>query len=172
MNELKVLFDESKKSTNIELNYTNRDMNESPIKKSPSPQKLPEKSPHKLSEKSPHKSPEKRPVDTVAPPSKNVSPVKKVRVNDDQIDVTLGTSGKSYDKMKIKSKKSLFELNVLYGDLFKLPDSNNTSLAHCISRDLKMNKGVAKIFREKFGRVNELENVEIGEVGILKIDNR
>ena len=41
------------------------------------------------------------------------------------------------------------------GDLFTTSD--DTSLAHCVSTDLSMSKGIAKLFRDKFGGVNELK---------------
>ena len=58
------------------------------------------------------------------------------------------------------------------GDLFSAPPS--TSLAHCISRDCKLGKGVAKLFRDKFGRVAELEeqHVPVGGVAVLREGDR
>ncbi len=41
------------------------------------------------------------------------------------------------------------------GDLFSAPV--NTSLAHCVSRDMQMSKGIAKLFRDKFDRINDLK---------------
>ena len=63
-----------------------------------------------------------------------------------------------------------FELNIQRGDLFTKPDPD-VSLAHCVSRDLKMGAGIAKIFRAKFGRIQELENAkaDIGEIAVLKV---
>ena len=63
-----------------------------------------------------------------------------------------------------------FELNVQRGDLFTKPNPS-VSLAHCVSRDLAMSKGIAKIFREKFGRIQELEDAkaDIGEIAVLKV---
>ena len=50
-------------------------------------------------------------------------------------------------------------------DLFTSSDS----LAHCVSRDLHMGKGIAVGFRKLFGRVDELEAQEkkVGEVAAL-----
>lgn len=42
------------------------------------------------------------------------------------------------------------------GDLFSA--SSNTSLAHCVSQDMHMSKGIATLFRDRFGQVNELKN--------------
>ena len=42
------------------------------------------------------------------------------------------------------------------GDLFSV--SSSTSLAHCVSVDLVMSKGIATEFRDRFGRVNELKS--------------
>eukprot|EP00286_Rhodomonas_abbreviata_P018800 CAMPEP_0181304586 /NCGR_PEP_ID=MMETSP1101-20121128/9236_1 /TAXON_ID=46948 /ORGANISM="Rhodomonas abbreviata, Strain Caron Lab Isolate" /LENGTH=496 /DNA_ID=CAMNT_0023410367 /DNA_START=43 /DNA_END=1533 /DNA_ORIENTATION=+ len=54
------------------------------------------------------------------------------------------------------------------GDLFKSPSTS--SLAHCISVDLKMGKGIAKIFRDQFGGIEELRNqgVQVGGVAVLR----
>ena len=41
-----------------------------------------------------------------------------------------------------------------------------TSIAHCVSRDLYMGAGVAKQIREKFGRIEELKEQEIGVGGV------
>ena len=66
-----------------------------------------------------------------------------------------------------------FELNVQRGDLFTKPNPS-VSLAHCVSRDLAMSKGIAKIFREKFGRIQELQDAkaDIGEIAVLKVGPR
>jgi hypothetical protein len=42
------------------------------------------------------------------------------------------------------------------GDLFSAP--SNTSLAHCVSQDMEMSKGIAKLFRDKFRQIDELKN--------------
>ena len=42
------------------------------------------------------------------------------------------------------------------GDLFYCSESE--SLAHCISADVAMGKGIAVIFKKKFGGVRELKN--------------
>ena len=66
-----------------------------------------------------------------------------------------------------------FQLQVLQGDLFEAT-GNNVSIAHCVSRDLKMSLGFAKTVRAKFGRVNQLEKQckKVGQVAILKVDGR
>jgi hypothetical protein len=43
----------------------------------------------------------------------------------------------------------------IHGDLFSA--ASNVSLAHCVSKDMAMSKGIAKLFRDKFGRINELK---------------
>jgi hypothetical protein len=43
----------------------------------------------------------------------------------------------------------------IHGDLFSAP--SNVSLAHCVSKDMAMSKGIAKLFRDKFGQINELK---------------
>lgn len=53
------------------------------------------------------------------------------------------------------------------GDLFAAgPD---ISLAHCVSRDLEMGKGIAVRFKNLFGRVDELraQEKDVGQVAVL-----
>ena len=50
-----------------------------------------------------------------------------------------------------------------------------TSLAHCVSKDLKMFKGLARSFSDKFpGQADELKkmSLEVGELGAIKVDER
>ena len=56
------------------------------------------------------------------------------------------------------------------GDLF----SSNCSLAHCVSRDLKMGAGSATKFRDRFDCVEELkqQDKQIGEVAWLKHEDK
>ena len=55
------------------------------------------------------------------------------------------------------------EFREVRGDLFQCPSS--ASLAHCVSEDMAMGKGIAKIFKNQFGGVKELK--EQGKVTIL-----
>ena len=59
-------------------------------------------------------------------------------------------------------------LEEVIGDLFSAPP--NVSLAHCVSADFAMRKGIAKTFRVKFGRVNELvqQEARVGEIAVLR----
>ena len=52
------------------------------------------------------------------------------------------------------------EYSEVRGDLFRCPPS--ASLAHCVSADLAMGKGIAKIFKRDFGGVKELREQGIG----------
>ncbi|XP_034247461.1 serine/arginine repetitive matrix protein 2-like [Thrips palmi] len=58
------------------------------------------------------------------------------------------------------------------GDLFTA--RRDTSLAHCVSSDMKMGAGIAIHFRSKFGRVDDLlsQNKTVGEVAVLKDSQR
>jgi len=64
------------------------------------------------------------------------------------------------------------DLKVIHGDLFKADKS--FSLAHCVSSDFKLGKGIAKIFRDKFGRVDELEEsgAKVGGLAVLEDNGR
>ncbi|KAJ4459849.1 putative O-acetyl-ADP-ribose deacetylase 1 [Paratrimastix pyriformis] len=58
------------------------------------------------------------------------------------------------------------------GDLFTAPP--NEALAHCVSKDLHMGKGIAVPFRQRFGGVPELKDQgpEIGKCLTLVRDGR
>ncbi|XP_072016064.1 ADP-ribose glycohydrolase OARD1-like [Amphiura filiformis] len=68
--------------------------------------------------------------------------------------------------------KKGFEFKEVKGDLFKCPASH--SLAHCISEDIRMGKGIATIFKKKFGGVEDLkkQGVKTGSVAVLKREGR
>lgn len=63
--------------------------------------------------------------------------------------------------------KDLFTFDFLE----KIDQNENFALAHCVSRDLKMGKGIAVLFKEKFGKVNELksQNKKVGQVASLVV---
>ncbi|KAB7504862.1 UNVERIFIED_CONTAM: hypothetical protein RMT77_001640 [Armadillidium vulgare] len=65
-----------------------------------------------------------------------------------------------------------FSITEVKGDLFTCSDTH--SLAHCVSQDLKMGKGIAIHFKNKFDGVQELQsqNCRIGGIGILKRNGR
>lgn len=56
-------------------------------------------------------------------------------------------------------------LQYITGDLF---DTHN-ALGHCVSQDIIMGKGIAKTFKSKFGRVDEIkaQNKSVGETAVL-----
>ena len=58
------------------------------------------------------------------------------------------------------------------GDLFSAPSS--ISLAHCISKDIKMSAGIAKAFRRKFGGLEILrqQQANVGEIAVLRFGDR
>ena len=59
---------------------------------------------------------------------------------------------------------SLTEIN---GDLF----TSNDSLAHCVSKDFVMGKGIALILKSKFGKVQHLKSQDQGIGGCAVIAN-
>jgi O-acetyl-ADP-ribose deacetylase (regulator of RNase III) len=63
------------------------------------------------------------------------------------------------------------KLNSVQGDLFI--SSNESSLAHCVSHDFRMGAGIAKIFHNKFGQVDELiaQHAGIGDMAVLEDQN-
>merc|ERR1712173_453818 len=58
------------------------------------------------------------------------------------------------------------------GDLFSAPSSESS--CHCISRDYRLGKGIAKQFRDKFGRIDELgeSGARVGGLAVLKDGKR
>lgn len=61
-------------------------------------------------------------------------------------------------------------LEEFQGDLF----SSRNAIGHCVSADMKMTKGIAKVFKKKFGRVEQLKRsgARVGDVRALFIDGR
>ena len=49
----------------------------------------------------------------------------------------------------------LMSFTEVKGDLFSCPAT--ASMAHCVSEDLHMGKGIATLFKRQFGRVGELK---------------
>lgn len=64
------------------------------------------------------------------------------------------------------------ELPEIRGDLFTADES--FALAHCVSREFKMGKGIARSFKERFERVDRLleQNVDVGGVAALNVYGR
>lgn len=58
------------------------------------------------------------------------------------------------------------------GDLFKCPETS--SMAHCVSEDLSMSKGIAVVFKNKYKGLDELktQKKKPGDVAVLKRDGR
>jgi O-acetyl-ADP-ribose deacetylase (regulator of RNase III) len=58
-------------------------------------------------------------------------------------------------------------------DIFELDYKNEWCLCHCISEDLAMGRGVAVMFKQKFGRVDELkrQSRKVGQTASLQSEN-
>ena len=54
------------------------------------------------------------------------------------------------------AKEHDFSFREVKGDLFSC--DKDASLAHCVSADLRMGKGIATTFKTRFGGVNELRS--------------
>ena len=74
--------------------------------------------------------------------------------------------------MAERSASQSEQLKEIKGDLFE--SAPTASLAHCVSRDLHMGKGIAVLFKKKFGRVTELKDQckEVGECAVLTDESR
>lgn len=66
------------------------------------------------------------------------------------------------------------QANITYikGNIFSTPE--DVSFAHCVSKDLKMGKGIAAQFKNIFGNIYVLEkqNRKVGEVAYLSLEDR
>uniref|UniRef100_A0A0B7A2D5 Macro domain-containing protein n=1 Tax=Arion vulgaris TaxID=1028688 RepID=A0A0B7A2D5_9EUPU len=60
----------------------------------------------------------------------------------------------------------------VHGDLFKCSEVN--SLAHCVSQDMHMGKGIALFFKKIFGGCDDLraQGAKVGDVAVLTRENR
>ncbi|CAF0738797.1 unnamed protein product [Brachionus calyciflorus] len=74
------------------------------------------------------------------------------------------------DKFKQEKDNLCFEL--IKGDLFSV--NSDVSLAHCVSEDFKMSKGIATEFKKRFGNVDELlkQGAKTGGCAYIKHENR
>lgn len=72
----------------------------------------------------------------------------------------------------LEQKEKTECLTEIKGDLFKSPATS--SLAHCISVDINMGKGIAPLFKSKFGGVEQLkaQKQQVGGCAILKEGSR
>ena len=57
-------------------------------------------------------------------------------------------------KNHLSFQAGTFQYKEIKGDLFSCPPTS--SLAHCISEDVRMGKGIAVLFKNKFGGVQDL----------------
>lgn len=80
------------------------------------------------------------------------------------------TSRSSHCQKKNKKKKTMCKYKETKGDLFKLADVNS-DLAHCVSEDLAMGKGIATTFKKTYGKVSYLKSLKkkVGECASLRI---
>jgi O-acetyl-ADP-ribose deacetylase (regulator of RNase III) len=64
-------------------------------------------------------------------------------------------------------------ISIIKGDLFTQSDKDS-SLAHCVAKDLRLGAGIALLFKKKFGSVDKLrdQNPEVGSVVFLEREGR
>ena len=61
----------------------------------------------------------------------------------------------SSDGARTTGGKSKLDFREVRGDLFECPET--ASLVHCVSEDMVMGKGIAKVFKKRFGGEKELK---------------
>ena len=66
------------------------------------------------------------------------------------------SSATSSLELQTTTSRNKLQLSEVKGDLFSCPTS--TSLVHCVSEDMHMGKGIATLFKQKFGGVGELKS--------------
>lgn len=73
---------------------------------------------------------------------------------------------------RLREKRSALKFSMVRGDLFSC--SATSSLAHCVSADMCMGKGIAVEFKKRYGRVEELkkQGTKAGGVAILQHEGR
>eukprot|EP01114_Cavostelium_apophysatum_P018679 TRINITY_DN5840_c0_g1_i1.p1 TRINITY_DN5840_c0_g1~~TRINITY_DN5840_c0_g1_i1.p1 ORF type:complete len:230 (+),score=54.06 TRINITY_DN5840_c0_g1_i1:98-787(+) len=97
-----------------------------------------------------------------------INPLEDLESQGLEIDQKSGSSAPSVSS----GTSSAYSLTEIKGDLFGTDAS--TSLAHCISMDVRMGKGIALEFKKRFSRIDELksQHKRIGEVAILHVGKR
>jgi hypothetical protein len=60
-----------------------------------------------------------------------------------------------------------FRLEERSGDLFSVSD--DVSLAHCVAEDLRLGRGIATAFKEKFGGVDDMRAQRVGTGGVASL---
>ena len=58
-------------------------------------------------------------------------------------------------RSSLSSAKVKLDFSEVRGDLFSC--SKSASLAHCVSEDMAMGKGIAKVFKEQFRGIRDLK---------------
>ena len=102
----------------------------------------------------------------------------KQDIQDLRHDIVHGVSDEVHADVDVASQDNLhvqkaqFILREVVGDLFAAPP--NHSLAHCVSEDLHMSRGIAKKFKTRFGNIEELisQSPKVGSVIFLKLGER
>lgn len=84
----------------------------------------------------------------------------RVLYNTDKVTKFLTFYTKTSIKLKLRFVICIFclqklKIKLVKGDLFSCPKTD--SLAHCVSKDLAMGKGIAKLFKDKFNGVPQLK---------------
>lgn len=84
------------------------------------------------------------------------------------------------DRLEVEKKRYLDKykqerdlcFKFVKGDLFSV--ESDFALAHCVSEDFKMSKGIATEFKKRFGKVDELlkQNVQTGGCAFIQHENR
>ena len=169
LSELKHLFNESKNNIDIKIEGPEADsVNNNSDKKRDTSSSIPDK---KKKMKNEIQSPVKK--DEI---KKDIIDSTKVKYEYDAADRVM-MSGEDANPAETRNMStrpgvvetaSGFKLEERKEDLFSCPLTS--SLAHCISRDCRLGKGIAKLFRDRFGRVGELERQRagVGELAVLQ----
>lgn len=89
-----------------------------------------------------------------------------------KISDTSESSEKSYQKFLNADNAPTSNVVEIVGDVFNAPP--DTSLAHCVSADLKMSRGIALQFRRRFGQIQELQQQQksVEDVAYIQVEER
>ena len=69
-------------------------------------------------------------------------------------------------ELQTTTSRNKLQLSEVKGDLFSCPAS--AFLVHCVSEDMHMGKGIATLFKQKFGGVGELTGSAILAIAITQ----
>ena len=85
----------------------------------------------------------------------------------DVIDLTGGDEDEGAAAAPPSARARGFRLDEARGDLFSVAD--DVSLGHCVAADLRLGRGIAVAFKERFGGVDDMRAQDVGVGGVATL---